>query len=90
MDQRQSGLLAGSRYEGIAVVTEPAACGHGLASACVRALCADITARGRTPSWACSRDNHPSRYLAAKSGFHLIFEYVHHLAGAPVTTSGVP
>ncbi|MFI9202940.1 GNAT family N-acetyltransferase [Streptomyces sp. NPDC053048] len=76
--------FAGSRYEDIAVATLPAARGRGLASACVRALCADITARGRIPSWTCSRDNHPSRRLAAKSGFRLIHTYVHYALGAPV------
>ncbi|CAM5320086.1 GNAT family N-acetyltransferase [Streptomyces abikoensis] len=82
--------FAGSRYEDIAVATLPAARGRGLASACVRALCADITVRGRTPSWSCSRDNHPSRHLAAKSGFQLIHAYVHYALGAPVAGSRLP
>ncbi|MFC5143475.1 GNAT family N-acetyltransferase [Streptomyces aureoversilis] len=77
-------FFAGSRYEDIAVATLPAARGRGLASACVRALCADVTARGRIPSWSCSRDNHPSRHLAVKSGFRLIHTYVHYALGAPV------
>ncbi|MEV6674719.1 GNAT family N-acetyltransferase [Streptomyces sp. NPDC051162] len=75
--------FSGSRYEDIAVATLPTERGRGLATACVRALCADITARGSAPSWTCSRDNHPSRGLAAKTGFHLIHEYVHYAVGAP-------
>ncbi|MGK5638655.1 GNAT family N-acetyltransferase [Streptomyces sp. URMC 126] len=76
-------LFAGSRYEDIAVATLPAERGRGLAAACIRALCADVTARGRIPSWTCSRDNHPSRHLAAKSGFRPIHTYVHYALGAP-------
>ncbi|MGW1075995.1 GNAT family N-acetyltransferase [Streptomyces sp. NPDC002537] len=75
--------FTGGRYEDIAVTTLPEERGRGLAAACVRALCADITARGRTASWTCSRDNHPSRGLAAASGFRLIREYVHYAVGAP-------
>ncbi|MFI9201215.1 GNAT family N-acetyltransferase [Streptomyces sp. NPDC053048] len=77
-------LFAGSRYEDIAVATLPDERGRGLASACVRALCADIASRGCIPSWSCSRDNHPSRHLAAKCGFQLIHTYVHYALGAPV------
>ncbi|MEV4502220.1 GNAT family N-acetyltransferase [Streptomyces klenkii] len=84
-------LFLGSRYEDIAVATLPQERGRGLATACVRALCADITARGRIPSWTCSRDNHPSRHLAAKSGFRPVHEYVHYAVGtrpgAPATPS---
>ncbi|MHA7961469.1 GNAT family N-acetyltransferase [Streptomyces sp. L500] len=83
-------LFAGSRYEDIAVATLPAERGRRLASACVRALCADITARGRVPSWSCSRDNHPSRHLAAKSGFRLIHTYVHYALGAPAAATRLP
>ncbi|MEV5240397.1 GNAT family N-acetyltransferase [Streptomyces cinnamoneus] len=83
-------LFAGSRYEDVAVATLPAERGRGLASACVRALCADITARGRIPSWSCSRDNHPSRHLAGKSGFRLVHAYVHYALGAPIAGSRPP
>ncbi|MCC3777191.1 GNAT family N-acetyltransferase [Streptomyces sp. UNOB3_S3] len=73
----------GGRHEDVAVLTVPEARGRGLASVCVRALCADIAARGRVPSWTCSRDNHPSRALAAATGFRPVREYVHYAAGAP-------
>ncbi|WP_324290827.1 GNAT family N-acetyltransferase [Streptomyces sp. H27-S2] len=52
-----------------------------LALACVAALCADIAARGRTPSWSCSRDNRPSRLLAWSAGFRLTREYIHYATG---------
>ncbi|MEH6373590.1 GNAT family N-acetyltransferase [Streptomyces sp. KLMMK] len=77
-------FFVGSRYEDIAVATLPEERGRGLASACVQVLCADVTARGRIPSWTCSRDNHPSRRLAAKAGFHLVHEFVHFAVGAAV------
>lgn len=83
-------FFAGGRYEDIAVATLPAERGQGLATACVRALCADITARGRIPSWTCSRDNHPSRHLAAKSGFQPIHTYVHYALGAPLAGTRPP
>ncbi|MFF7726808.1 GNAT family N-acetyltransferase [Streptomyces sp. NPDC008001] len=83
-------FFAGSRYEDIAVSTLPAERGRGLATACVRALCTDITARGRSPSWSCSRDNHPSRHLAAKTGFQLVHTYVHYVLGAPVADCRPP
>ncbi|WP_414168347.1 GNAT family N-acetyltransferase [Streptoverticillium reticulum] len=82
----------GSRYEDIAVATAPEARGRGLARACVHALCADVASRGRTASWTCSRDNHPSRALAAATGFRLVREYVHYAAGravAPATCGTV-
>ncbi|WP_367139765.1 MULTISPECIES: GNAT family N-acetyltransferase [Streptomyces] len=75
-------LFLGSRYEDIAVATLPQERGRGLATACVRALCADITARGRIPSWTCSRNNQPSRHLAAKSGLRLVHECVHYAVGS--------
>ncbi|MFC5719931.1 GNAT family N-acetyltransferase [Streptomyces gamaensis] len=78
----------GGRYEDIAVATLPPARGRGLARACVTALSADITTRGRTPSWTCSRDNHPSRALAAATGFRLVREYVHYATGAAADPAG--
>ncbi|MFF5126540.1 GNAT family N-acetyltransferase [Streptomyces syringium] len=78
----------GDRYEDIAVATVPGERGKGLAATCVRGLCADIAARGRTPSWTCSRHNEPSRRLAAKAGFRLVREYVHYAVGAPAARAG--
>ncbi|MEV4744450.1 GNAT family N-acetyltransferase [Streptomyces sp. NPDC049555] len=80
-------FFAGSRHEDVAVATLPEERGQGVGSACLRALCRDIITRGRIPSWTCSRDNHPSRRLASKSGFQLIHTYVHYALGAPVTGS---
>ncbi|MEU2432075.1 GNAT family N-acetyltransferase [Streptomyces sp. NPDC007861] len=73
----------GSAYEDIAVVTTPDHRRRHLALACVTRLRADIAARGRTASWACSRDNRPSRLPAWTAGFRLEYEYVHHAAGLP-------
>ncbi|MGW3716303.1 SDR family NAD(P)-dependent oxidoreductase [Streptomyces sp. NPDC005133] len=47
----------GSAYEDLAVVTAPDHRRRQLALSCVTALCADVTARGHTPSWSCSRHN---------------------------------
>ncbi|MFG2859144.1 GNAT family N-acetyltransferase [Streptomyces sioyaensis] len=73
----------GSRYEDVASLTVPELRRQRLALACVTALCQDITARGHTPSWTCSRDNRPSRLLAWTAGFRLEREYVHYRTGQP-------
>ncbi len=44
----------GNRHEDVAVFTVPDHRRHRLALACVNALCEDIAARDRTPSWNCS------------------------------------
>ncbi|WP_369390897.1 GNAT family N-acetyltransferase [Streptomyces sp. CG1] len=74
----------GNGYEDVAVYTVPDRRRHRLALACVTALCADIAARGHTPSWNCSVLNRPSRLLAWHAGFRLVREYVHYAAGSPV------
>ncbi|QHC23109.1 GNAT family N-acetyltransferase [Streptomyces sp. GS7] len=71
----------GTAHEDIACVTVPDARRQRLALACVTALCRDIAARGRTPTWTCSRDNRPSRLLAWTAGFRLAQEYVHYVTG---------
>ncbi|WP_405982394.1 GNAT family N-acetyltransferase [Streptomyces sp. NBC_00158] len=71
----------GSRYEDVAALADPGHRRQHLALACVTALCRDIAARGRTPSWTCSRDNRPSRLLAWSAGFRLAREYVHYATG---------
>ncbi|MBT2510796.1 GNAT family N-acetyltransferase [Streptomyces sp. ISL-98] len=71
----------GSAYEDIACVTTADHRRRRLALACVAALCADITERGRTASWSCSRDNRPSRLLAWTAGFRLESEYIHYATG---------
>ncbi|MFF7230282.1 GNAT family N-acetyltransferase [Streptomyces sioyaensis] len=73
----------GTAYEDVACFTDPAHRRRGLALACVTALCRDIAARGRTPSWTCSRDHRPSRLLAWTAGFRLRHEYVHYFTGQP-------
>ncbi|MGW7368004.1 GNAT family N-acetyltransferase [Streptomyces sp. NPDC054841] len=60
----------GSAYEDIACATVPDHRRRHLSLACITALCSDIAARGRTPTWTCSRDNRPSRLLAWTAGFH--------------------
>lgn len=68
----------GSRYGDVAVFTVPNHRRHRLGLACVTALCADITARGRVPSWNCSVLNRASHLLAWTAGFRLAREYVHY------------
>ncbi|MCB5908874.1 GNAT family N-acetyltransferase [Streptomyces pinistramenti] len=80
----------GSRYEDIACVTVREHRRQRLALACVTALCADVAARGRTPSWTCSRDNRPSRLLAWTAGFRLEREYLHYFTGRPAHQASGP
>jgi RimJ/RimL family protein N-acetyltransferase len=62
-------FFVGESYEDIGIVTEPAYRGRGLGAACAGALCRDITARGRRPSWSTSTDNLPSFRVAQTLGF---------------------
>jgi RimJ/RimL family protein N-acetyltransferase len=62
-------FFLGERYEEVGVVTEPAFRGSRLSTACVKALCRDIHARGHTPGWSTSPDNTASVRLAEKLGF---------------------
>ncbi|MET9610027.1 GNAT family N-acetyltransferase [Streptomyces sp. NPDC006512] len=73
--------VLGSRYEDVAVHAEPGHRAEDLALACVSALCGDIAARGRTPSWSCSRHDRTGRLLAWQAGFRLQQEYVHYATG---------
>jgi RimJ/RimL family protein N-acetyltransferase len=57
------------RFEDLGVVTEPEFRGRGLSAACAAALCADVRARGRQPSWTTSPDNLQSLRVAEKLGF---------------------
>ncbi|MFJ2766522.1 GNAT family N-acetyltransferase [Streptomyces sp. NPDC087300] len=75
------GYFVGDAYEDVAVLTAPERRRERLALACVTALCADVTARGRTASWSCGRDNRPSRLLAWTAGFRLHREYVQYATG---------
>ncbi len=65
-------FFVGERYEDVGVVTEPAYRGQGLGVTCAQALCGDIVARGRRPSWTTAVDNKASRRLAAKLGFQFV------------------
>lgn len=82
------GYFAGAAYEDVAVITAPERRRERLALACVTALCGDISARGRTASWSCARDNRPSRLLAWAAGFRLQREYVHYATGGPSAGPG--
>jgi predicted GNAT family acetyltransferase len=62
-------FFVGERYEDIGVVTEPKFRGLGLSTACAHALCGDIRARERQPSWSTSPDNTASLRVAEKLGF---------------------
>jgi GNAT superfamily N-acetyltransferase len=64
-------FFQGEIFEDIGVVTEPEHRRQGLSSACAGALCADIWARGRRPSWSTSPDNLASLRVAEKLGFVL-------------------
>jgi GNAT superfamily N-acetyltransferase len=61
--------FVGDRFEDLGVATEPSYRGLGLSAACSAALCEDIRARGRTPSWTTSPDNRASIRVAEKLGF---------------------
>ncbi|WJV50255.1 GNAT family N-acetyltransferase [Streptomyces flavofungini] len=73
--------FGGDSYEDVAVATAPEHRRKGLARARVAALTADVSARGRTASWPCARDNRPSRPLARTIGFRLCREYTHYVTG---------
>lgn len=62
-------FFVGWRFEDVGVATEPDARGLGLSAACAAAVCADVRARGRTPSWTTSHDNLASLRVAEKLGF---------------------
>lgn len=62
-------FFLGDRYEELGVVTEPEFRGLGLSVACAGALCEEVQARGRIPSWTTSPDNSASKRVAEKLGF---------------------
>lgn len=62
-------FFVGQAYEDIGVVTEPEWRGWGLSVACAGALCEDIQARGRRPSWSTAPENTASVRVAEKLGF---------------------
>jgi len=64
-------FCVGDRYEDIGIATEPEFRGLGFGAACAGAVCQDIQARGRRPSWSTSTDNTASIRVAEKLGFKL-------------------
>lgn len=62
-------FYVGDRYENIAVVTEPAARGRGVAGACAAKLIRDIEMRGRRASCTIALENRASARAAQKVGF---------------------
>jgi RimJ/RimL family protein N-acetyltransferase len=62
-------FFVGETYEDIGIVTEPKFRGLGLSTACARALCSDIQARGHQPCWSTSPDNTASLRVGEKLGF---------------------
>ena len=64
-------FFVGDRYEDIGIATEPEFRRLGFGAACARAVCREIQARGRRPSWSTSTDNAASIRVAEKLGFRL-------------------
>lgn len=74
----------GDCCEEIGIVTESDFRGRGMSSACAGALCEDIIARGKTPSWSTSTDNLASLRVAEKLGFGFDRNDVLYAAGISV------
>ena len=64
-------FFVGDAYEDLGVVTGRAYRRRGLSTACAAGLCADVWARGRTPSWTTAVENEASIRVADKLGFVL-------------------
>lgn len=62
-------FFVGDHYEDIGIVTQPGHRRRGFSFACAAALCRDIRARGRIPSWSTSPYNIASQGVAEKLGF---------------------
>ncbi|MEH1124055.1 GNAT family N-acetyltransferase [Micromonospora sp. CPCC 206061] len=77
-------FFLGVRHEDAVVATEPQWRGRGLATACARAWCAGVVARGRTPTWTTSPDNHGSWRIAERLGLELVRRDVLHVIGVDV------
>lgn len=79
-------FFLGRSYEEIGVVTLPAFRRLGLSAACTAALCRDIRARGRLPSWTTSPDNLGSLGVARKLGFKVQRHDVSYVVGIDIPT----
>jgi GNAT superfamily N-acetyltransferase len=77
-------FFLGAQHEDAVVVTEPRWRGRGLATACARAWCAGVAARGRTPTWTTSPDNRGSWRIAELLGMELVRRDVLHVIGVDV------
>jgi GNAT superfamily N-acetyltransferase len=77
-------FFLGERFEDVGVVTDPVYRNQGFSSACAGALCRDIHARGRIPSWTTSPDNTASLGVARRLGFTLQREDVLYVAGVEI------
>jgi len=77
-------LFQGARHEDAGVVTEPEWRGRGLATACARAWCAAVVARGRAPTRTTSPDNVGSWRIAERLGFELVRRDVLRVIGVEV------
>jgi RimJ/RimL family protein N-acetyltransferase len=74
-------FFRGDRYEEIGVVSQAGYRRRSLSTMCTTALCVDILARGRRPSWTTSTDNVASRRVAEKAGFRWVREDVLYVVG---------
>jgi RimJ/RimL family protein N-acetyltransferase len=77
-------FFVGELLEELGVVTELGFRGLGLGVACAGALCQDVRARGRKPSWSTSPDNTASVRVAEKLGFSLERRGRLYVVGVPV------
>jgi GNAT superfamily N-acetyltransferase len=62
-------FFVGAQCADLGVVTLPSWRGRGLSAVCSAALCEDVLARGRVPTWSTSFDNVASMRVAEKVGF---------------------
>ncbi|MEV7416538.1 GNAT family N-acetyltransferase [Streptomyces sp. NPDC089919] len=78
----------GSEYEDIACASVPDPRLRPAVLACVHALCFDIAARRRTPSWTVGAGDRSSRLLAWHAGFRPEHEFTRFAVGDPAKRAG--
>ena len=79
-----STFFVGDVFEDLAVLTAPGFRRRGLSTECALALCADMHARGRVPSWTTSPENSASCRTAERCGFRLSRHDVLYVVNASV------
>ncbi len=79
-------FFLGWSYENVGVVTVAKFQRRGLSTACTAALCRDIRARGRQPTWETSPDNTASQRVAEKIGFQVDRQDVSYVIGVDIPT----